>query len=295
MKIMVNGVIEDGQAAAISVYDHGFMYGIGLFETFRTYQGQPFLLQEHLNRLHTACVQLGIAWEPNLSELEQQVEQLLEANRLADGVFRLTVSAGDGGDTLPTNDYDQPNTIIYVREAPARDVLDEAQRRGKPLQLLQTKRNMPEGDIRFKSFQFMNNVMAKRELKLYPWAEGAEGLFLNEAGHIAEGIVSNVFFVRDGKLFTPHVGTGILAGITRAYLLQLSASMGFDIEEGFYRWDDLVRADEIFITNSVQEITPIVKLYDVQGESKQVGVTTAPIGEVTAKLITAYRNRTEGS
>lgn len=292
MQMMVNGVIKDGQAAKVSVYDHGFMYGIGLFETFRTYGGKPFLLQEHLERLHAACVQLGIAWKPDSEELEQHLAQLLRANRLVDGVFRLTVSAGVGGASLPTADYEKPNTIIYVREAPSRKMLDEVQRRGKALQLLATERNVPEGDVRFKSFQFMNNVMAKRELKHYPWAKDAEGLFVNAQGHIAEGIVSNVFFVRNGKLFTPHLKTGILAGITRGCVLQLSASLGIEIEEGFYEWADLLGADEVFITNSTQEITPIVILYDREGNRHNVGAKAAHIGEVTAQLIASYRERT---
>lgn len=294
VKIMVNGAIKDGQAATVSVYDHGFMYGIGLFETFRTYNGIPFLLKEHMDRLHTASVQLGIAWEPNLQELEQHIAQLLQVNRLVDGVFRYTVSAGLGGASLPTADYDEPNTIIYVREAPSRERIDEAQRHGKSLQLLETKRDMPEAHIRFKSFQFMNNVIAKKELKRYAWAKDGEGLFLNVAGHIAEGIVSNVFFVRDGKLHTPHVETGILAGITRGYVLQLCEQQGIPYEEGFYLWDDLIQADEVFITNSTQEITPVGTLYDLEGKRHVVGEQTVPVGEVTARLIALYRNRTGG-
>ncbi|MFD0677133.1 MULTISPECIES: aminodeoxychorismate lyase [unclassified Paenibacillus] len=288
MKIYVNGTLIDEEKAVVSVYDHGFLYGIGLFETFRTYGGHPFLLQEHLNRLKAGCDQLGISYKPSAEQWQRIVQELLEVNQLGDAYIRFTVTAGRDLLGLPGGDYAEPSVIVYIKDLPARN--EQLYRFGKPLQLLRLVRNTPEGAERLKSLHYMNNILAKRELLNYPWASNAEGLFADAKGNLAEGIVSNLFFVNKGRLFTPSLETGILPGITRAFLMRLAAEAGMRLEEGFYTWSDLLEADEVLITNSIQEIVPITSLFNVEGQKVIVGNGNA--GEWTTELMRLYERHT---
>ncbi|MBE1447208.1 aminodeoxychorismate lyase [Paenibacillus sp. OAS669] len=288
MNIYVNGSLIAEEQAVVSVYDHGFLYGIGLFETLRTYNGQPFLLKEHQDRLIAGCEQLGMDYQPGTGEWEGIIESLLKANGLEDAYFRFTVTAGEDILGLPAGEYCKPNLIVYVKGLPARD--EKLYREGKPLQLLTLPRNTPEGSVRFKSLHYMNNILAKREMKRYLWAGGAEGLQTDKQGFLAEGIVSNLFFVKDGQLHTPTLDTGILPGITRAFVMDLAKQLGIAVEEGWYRWGDLQLADEAFITNSIQEIVPATTLYDPEGHSRMVGSGTS--GPVTRRLVELYGQHT---
>ncbi|CAH0121547.1 Branched-chain-amino-acid aminotransferase [Paenibacillus sp. CECT 9249] len=287
-----NGEVVERDKAVISVLDHGFLYGIGLFETMRTYGGKPFMLERHLRRLADGCRALGIDRRDDPEQAERHIAELLRANGLQDGYVRYTVSAGEGALGLPSEAYTAPNTIVYAKALP--DPPASLYTHGKPLQLLRTRRNSPEGDVRLKSAHYMNNIMAKRELARYSEAQraGAEGLMLNEAGYVAEGIVSNVFFIRGGVCRTPDVATGILPGITRALVLEDARHAGIAVEEGFYTWDDLLQADEIFITNSIQELVPVQRLYDTERNERIVGDGAA--GPVTALLLQLYRSRIAG-
>src|SRR5690606_37413187 len=187
--------------------------------------------------------------------LYAHIQELLAANELGDAYIRLSVSAGAGPLGLPSEPYTDPTMIVYMKELP--HIEEELYRSGKPLQLLKLRRNTPEADVRYKSFHYMNNILAKRECNAYPWAANAEGLFLTDDGHVAEGIVSNVFMVRGGDCFTPSVEAGILPGITRAYVKQLCSETGLRCHEGLYSLGDLVEAEELFLTNSIQEIVPV--------------------------------------
>ncbi|WP_246067322.1 aminotransferase class IV [Paenibacillus koleovorans] len=277
----------DEQEAVVSVFDHGFLYGMGLFETFRTYGGAPFLLKEHLERLEEGCRLLAIDYRPDEDWIRQQVATLLEANGLEDGYVRLSVSAGAEALGLPTEPYTRPNECIYMKALPPRDMHEVL--RGKPLQLLHTPRSTPETPVRLKSFHYMNNIEAKRELSGYPWAKGAEGLFLDAGGYAVEGIVSNLFLVRERRLCTPHPQTGLLSGITRAYVLDLAMSIGLPVEEGLYTWSDVIAADEVFVTSSIQEIVPIRCAFDLEGNETLIGeAAAAGAGTWTRRLIDAY-------
>jgi 4-amino-4-deoxychorismate lyase len=286
MILSINGVFMEEDQAVISVFDHGFLYGIGLFETFRTYDGIPFLFNRHLQRLSASCMELGIEYHPQPEMLMKTITNLLKVNDLPDGYIRLSVSAGAEPLGLPTGNYRHPNEIIYVKDLPERD--EVMYERGKPLQLLQLRRNTPEGPLRMKSFQYMNNVLAKRELQHYPWAGGAEGLFLNASNHVAEGLVSNIFFVDRDRLCTPSLDTGILPGITRAFVLDLADKLKITYEQGFYNWQQLCSAEDIFITNSIQEIVPISCVYDQQGTV--VWIRANAVQGITHRLMAAYRS-----
>jgi 4-amino-4-deoxychorismate lyase len=288
MKILWNDRIVEDTEAVISVYDHGFLYGMGLFETFRTYQGKPFMLDKHMRRLKQGCEQLCIDYSLKLDQAREQLAELLKANQLEDAYIRWTVTAGAGAVGLPAGEYSRPTTIVYMKELPAASPALYEQ--GKALQKLQLRRSTPEGSIRLKSLHYMNNINAKRELAAYPWAANAEGLFLDRNGHIAEGIVSNVFFISEGVLRTPALETGALAGVTREVVLELASAAGIPSETGLYSWDQLSAADEIFITNSIQELVPITQLWDENGN--ELIISEKKIGSATRTLLNAYRKLT---
>ncbi|MEX2415858.1 MAG: aminodeoxychorismate lyase [Paenibacillaceae bacterium] len=288
MIVSVNGALMDENQAVISVFDHGFLYGIGLFETFRTYGGIPFLLEEHLGRLSAGCDELGIAYIPQPQELRTKIEQVLSANSLTDGYIRLSISAGAEPLGLPVGDYVQPTEIIYAKSLPERGA------QGKPLQLLQLRRNTPEGSLRMKSFHYMNNILGVRELQQYPWAAGAEGLFLNASDHVTEGLVSNLFFIKRGLLCTPSVDTGLLPGVTRAFILDLADELDIPYEEGCYSWEWLCHAEDIFITNSIQEIVPVNCMYDPHGTVVWTRGNAGSVEPITLRLREHYRHAISG-
>ena len=287
--IGIDGRVVSTADAVISVMDHGLMYGIGLFETFRTYGGEPFLLERHLERLEEGCRLLGIRYVPETGEIRAWLSRLMAANGLEEAYIRLTVTAGEGALGLPSGDYKAPCQLVYIKPLPV--VTDSLYAEGKALRLLKTPRNTPETPWRLKSLHYMNNIMAKRELQGDPEAVSlqAEGLMLTEQGELAEGIVSNIFFVKNGILYTPDVGTGILPGITRAVVLELADELGIPAREGRYGWEDLQQADEIFTTGSVQEIMPITRLLESGKEQLVIGDGQA--GSLSQALLKAYRQK----
>lgn len=274
MYIYINGEIIPHQKAQISVFDHGFMYGAGLFETFRTYRGHPFLLDSHLGRLNKGLRQLNIDRSFCREEINQIIQRLLNENKLENAYIRFNVSAGIGGIGLQTSSYTEPNVIMYMKSLQTGESLGE-----KKAEWLRIRRNTPEGDERLKSHHYLNNLLAKREI-----GEDVqmEGLFLTKEGYVAEGITSNLFWIRNGILYTPSVETGILNGITRRFILALAAQSGLEVREGLYKQENLLEADEVFITNSIQEIVAVKSI----GSESYKGVS----GPIVQMLYTRYKD-----
>lgn len=289
MKLFLNNALTHSKEAMVSVFDHGFLYGIGLFETFRTYNGKPFLLREHLKRLALSCKELGIAFAVDETELNMQISTLLKENNLADGYFRLTISAGEDELGLPVADYNKPTTILMCKALPPAKSAKQWSK-GKTVVCLKTLRNTPESNVRYKSLHYMNNLIAKRELRLEYPAEFAfaEGLMLNEKGHLTEGIVSNIFFRKGSIIHTPAISTGILPGITRAFVIELCRQEGYMVEEGYYSWDSLLEADEIWLTNSIQEITAVTSI--ATNSSTVKIVANGEAGSYAKHLNACYQN-----
>ncbi len=248
MYIYLNGKVVSKEKAVISPYDHGFMYGLGAFETFRTYDGFPFLIDEHMDRLHEALLELNIHLELDTDTVIEMVQILLHKNEMDDAYFRLNVSAGVGEIGLQTLPYEEPAVILYTKPLVESSTIAE-----KELIQLKTVRNTPEGEKRLKSHHYLNSILGKRELS----AVNQEGVFLTEEGYISEGTVSNVFWVKDNKLFTPSTSTGILEGITRKWVTNASQILNIPLETGNYKIEKLVEADEVFLTNSIQELVPV--------------------------------------
>ncbi len=254
MYILVNSKLVPIEKARISPFDHGYLYGIGLFETIRVYNRHPFLLDDHIERLNEGLRRIGIAEKRPSKAWQNQINQLLEANGYDDAYIRINVSAGVGGLGLTAEKYNHPTTIVFSKPLPADKTFPE-----KTAVFLKTRRNSPETSIRLKSHHFLNNVMAKREI-----GDDArrEGIFLNEQGYIAEGIVSNLFWVKDGVIYTPSLETGILNGITRQFICALLKKKRIEVKEGLFTPDHLYEADEAFMANSIQEIVPFCAVDD---------------------------------
>ncbi|QJC50237.1 4-amino-4-deoxychorismate lyase [Paenibacillus albicereus] len=287
MKIAYNGAVVSAADARISAFDHGFLYGMGLFETFRTYGGKPYLLERHLRRLADGCRELRIRYVPDAQRLAVLIRRTAEANGLqGDAYVRLTVSAGDGGLGLPAADYEAPQEIVMVKPLPPAAPLLYDQ--GRELRLLRTPRNTPELAMRLKSLHYMNNIAAKRELADADAAPGAEGLMRTADGWLAEGIVSNLFFAAGGEVRTPSLDTGILAGITRERVIELAQDAGYPVREGRWSWEELLAAEEVWTTNSVQELVPVTTLAGLDGKlaSPRAGRAAGPI---VRELLERYR------
>ncbi|WP_127496981.1 aminodeoxychorismate lyase [Paenibacillus glycanilyticus] len=289
MKIGLNGTVMESGEAVISVYDHGFLYGMGLFETFRTYGGQPYLLERHMKRLAEGCEEIGIRYKPDLDALRKMIATLLKENGLAEGYIRLTVTAGIGELGLPSGDYEQPTEFMLVKALPPHN--ESLYSEGKELRLLKTARNTPEGAIRLKSLHYMNNIIAKRELLASDASTTAEGLMLSHEGLLAEGIVSNLFFVQEDTIYTPSTDIGILPGITRQRVIELARGLGYTVREGHYLFEELLASNEVWLTTSIQELVPVTRVTDHHGGSTAVGSGSA--GPVLRELLLAYRQDTE--
>lgn len=248
MLCWMNGHYIEEQEMKISPFDHGFLYGLGFFETFRTYEGKAIFLQEHLNRLLEALKEYRITFPYTLTELEQIIHQL-NAQDGQEGYFRLNVSAGPHSIGLAPTEYVTPTVIVFRKPL-------QVPKRGTEKQAvwLKTARNSPEQEIRYKSHHYGNNVRARLEL---PNLAEFEGFFTTAQGIVAEGITSNIFWVKDGILYTPSIETGILPGITRKVILDLAQRLKIPVREGVFIKQELEMADECFVTTSVQELVPI--------------------------------------
>ena len=248
----MNGEFVKADELRISPFDHGFLYGLGFFETFRTYNGKPFLLEEHIERLRKALDEFRINVELNLDELTVIIYELNARSGGEDGYFRLNVSAGAHDIGLAPSVYEKPTVILFRKTLPPLT-------RGKEKSAvwLKTRRNTPESEHRYKSHHYANNVLARLEL---PSLAEQEGFFLTEQGYVAEGITSNIFWVTDSVLYTPALETGILAGITRDMVMRIAESLGIIVVEGLFTADKLEAATEVFVTNAVQELVPIHRI-----------------------------------
>ncbi|WP_416829606.1 aminodeoxychorismate lyase [Ectobacillus polymachus] len=271
MLIYVNGDYVKDSEAVISPYDHGYLYGVGVFETFRVYGGHFFLFDDHYERLQAALFSLCIQWDMDKETILTILKELLNRNHLQDAYIRLNVSAGVGEIGLQTEPYTAPSVVIFIKPLPVSNAIVK-----KTGVILTLPRNTAEGPFRLKSHHYLNNILGKREIGSDPLKEG---IFLTKEGYIAEGVVSNIFFVKNQALYTPTVETGILNGITRQFIIELARKLHIDVEEGFFSKEELLDSDEVFVTNSIQEIVPI----------HAIGSVSFSANPLTMKLIHAYR------
>lgn len=266
--------IKDSEAT-ISPFDHGFLYGLGVFETFRVYKGFPFLLHDHLDRLQVAVDELGISYKINRQEIFDMIQELITLNHcdFEDVTVRLNISAGNGEVGQLLQAYDNPTVLCFLRKAPPAKMIE------KNATVLKLRRNTPEGNYRLKSHHYLNNILGKRELIETP---NIDGIFLTEQGFVAEGIVSNIFWGDENGVYTPSLDTGILNGITRQFVLKCLQLLQIPVKEGFFVKKQMFNSKEVIMTNSSQEVLAIKEIdgYEFSGKD---GIMIQKLNDLYAK------------
>lgn len=284
--IWLDGKIVDESDAKISVFDHGLLYGDGIFEGIRFYNGRVFRLTEHIERLYLSAKALLLKIPWTFEEVCEATLQTIRANNLNDGYIRLVVTRGIGD--LGLNPYLCPNPSMFIIASGITLYPAELYENGLEVVTCSTRRPTPASlSPQVKSLNYLNNVMAKVEaLK----AGAKEGLMLNEQGYVAECTGDNVFVVKKGEVITPPVSDGSLDGITRQVIFELCSELGISIREMSMARYDIYTADESFLTGTAAEAIPMVKL-----DEREIG--DGKPGPISLRLIEAYRQkvRSEGT
>jgi branched-chain amino acid aminotransferase len=274
MYIFLNNKIVQEADAVVSVYDHGFLYGDGIYETMRAYDGIVFMRERHLERLGRSALLTKLVL-PDAGFITDAVHRTLDANRLSGAYIRITVSRGKGPVGLDPGLCKEP-TFVVIAE-PFREYPEHLYNNGVKLVIANTRRNLVAAiNPKIKSLNFLNNIFAKVEAK----ERGAyEAIMLNFEDVIAEGTVSNIFFVKENVLCTPAPEVGLLDGITRELVISIAKKSGVRVNEGRFYPSDLFTASEVFFTNTTSEIMPV----------SQVEEVSFKVGEVTKSLRALYK------
>lgn len=278
LKVYINGQLLDQQDAKISVYDHGLLYGDGIFEGIRSYGGRVFRLQEHIDRLWDSAKAIWLEIPGSKQEMAKAVEDTLAANDIRDGYVRLVVTRGAGTLGLDPNKCSDPQVIIIADKIALYP--PELYENGLEIVTVSTTRNHPAAlNPRVKSLNYLNNILAKIEGLQ---AGCIEALMLNHKGEVAECTGDNIFLVRAGRLLTPPNEAGILEGVTRDVVIDLAKESGIEVREVPLTKHDVYIADECFLTGTAAEVIPVVKV-----DSRAIG--DGRPGPVTRNLIGLFK------
>lgn len=280
-KIYLNGTLLAKEDAKISVFDHGLLYGDGVFEGMRSYGGRVFRLEQHLERLWNSAKAIWLEIPITRQAMAQAVNDTVAANGIQDGYIRLVVTRGVGTLGLDPNRCSHPQVIIIADRIELYP--EEFYRNGLEIVTASTIRNHPAAmNPRIKSLNYLNNILAKIEgLK----AGCIEALMLNHKGEVAECTGDNIFLVRDGVLQTPPTDAGILEGITRDAVIELAREAGIEVREMPMTRHDVYIAQECFLTGSAAEVIPVVKI-----DSRTIG--DGKPGPMTRDLIERFHRLT---
>ena len=244
--------VEDDQAR-VSVFDRGFLFGDGVFETIRVYDSRLLFLNRHLQRLRQSCEWLGLSLPTSQPNWETLLQELIERNNLSHSMIRITLSRGVGG--LGPDPFGCSNSTVVIFPRPIPQLTEDEKKCGVSLTIVETRRQpscaLPS---QVKSLNYLNNILAKQEARM---AQTFDGLLLNTEGFLAEATTSNFFFVKDQQLCTPSLQCGILPGITREIVLGLVKKEGIGLQEGAFRPEDLWGANEAFLTNAGFGVLPV--------------------------------------
>ena len=279
----MNGRIADAATASIPVFDHGFLYGEGVYETLRTYHRIPFLFHLHQERLRRSAALLSLPVPFTDDELLAQITATMAAHKgLNEAYIRVLLTRGVGELTYNPAACPTPSTVIIVKpfpEPPARTFTD-----GIKVALVGVRRNHPAAlNPMIKSNNLINNALAMQEA-LRTGAD--EALMCNQAGDVVECSQSNFFIVKDRRVITPPLDAGLLPGVTRAFVLEMAREQGFDAVEETVSVADVRAADEAFITGTTREITPVVSM-----DTHRIGAGRP--GAVSQQLLAAFRARVQ--
>lgn len=284
--IYLNGQLVSGFEAKLSPSDHGFLYGYGLFETMRAYNGHIFRLDAHLTRLRCSAESIGLTHgilttEEGKQSLKSACVATLEANKLKDARIRLTVSAGEGDVAPDLSTCSSPTVLITARNLVP--LPPEKYETGFKAAISFLRRNSQSPLSRLKSTCYMENVLARMTAKA---AGYDEAIFLNEQGYLAEGSTTNVFLVSHGELITPCFESGVLPGIARDTVLEIARTSNIKATERWVELNELVEAEEALLSNSILEFMPLVSV-----EGRPIG--TGKPGKLTRDLLFSYRKLVE--
>ena len=281
--VYVNGKIAPADQAVVPVYDHGFVYGEGVYETLRTYNRVPFLYDRHMRRLRQSAERLMLDVPFDDATMLEWIDQtVVGAGQLDEAYVRILLTRGVGDLNYDPKSTPTPTVVIIVKpfEAPAARVFND----GIRISLVDMLRNHPKSvNPIIKSNNLLNNALAMQAA----YRAGAEeALMCNYRGELTECSQANFFMVRGGAALTPKSAAGLLEGVTRAFIFELGRELGIDVREEALVPKDLESADEMFITSTTRELSPVVKLDDrVVGSGKP--------GAVTKRLLERYRARAQ--
>ena len=284
MKIFVDGKFYSERDAKVSVFDHGLLYGDGVFEGIRAYNGRVFKLKEHIDRLFCSAKAILLDIPMTHAEMMQATIETVRVNKLRDSYIRLVVTRGVGSLGLNPRSCKKPTIIIIA--ATIQLYPPEYYQRGLDLVTVPTTRNLQNSiNPAIKSLNYLNNILAKIEANN---AGMEEAIMLNAEGFVAECTGDNIFIIKNGTLFVPPLSACALYGITRQTVIELAQQLGYKVSETNFTRYDVYNADECFITGSAAEVVPAVKV-----DGRVVG--TGKPGPITLKLIQEYRALTQVS
>ena len=284
LKIYLDGQFLDEPDAKISVFDHGLLYGDGVFEGIRFYNGRVFLLEDHLDRLYDSAKAILLTVPLERDAMREVVLETCRQNSLRDGYIRLVITRGKGD--LGLNPNKCPKPTIFCIAASIELYPEKYYTEGLRVNTVPTQRISPAMlSPAIKSLNYLNNILAKIEGNLY----GAqESIMLNAQGYIAECTADNIFVIKKGHILTPHVSDGALGGITRRLMFDLAQEIGREVKEANLTRYDLFVADELFATGSGAEVVPISEV-----DGRKIG--PGRVGPITSEFIKAFKARTQNT
>ena len=281
LKVFIDNKLVDKEKASVSVFDHGLLYGDGVFEGIRSYNGLIFKLKEHLDRLYESAHTLMLEIPMTKAEIEKALINTLKANKLKDAYIRLVVTRGVGDLGLDPRKCKKATIFIITDKITLHD--KEHYEKGLAIVTVPTIRNHPEAlNPQLKTLNYLNNILAKIEATN---AGVSEGILLNGQGYVTECTGENIFYVKGSAVVTPPPYVGILKGITRDTVLRIAKGLQYSAREEIFTRHDLYNADEVFLTGTAAEIIPVTKI-----DNRKIG--DGHIGKTTLKLTSEFRKLT---
>lgn len=282
LKVYLDGKLVDKKDAKVSVFDHGLLYGDGVFEGIRSYNCLIFQLKEHIDRLFRSADGIQLKIPMTKDQMQDAIIETLKANRLKDAYIRLVITRGIGNLGLNPNQCKRPSVIIIADKIALYP--ERFYEEGLRIIVAKTRRNSIHAlSPTIKSLNYLNNILAKIEA-IEQNVE--EAIMLNNEGYISEASGDNVFMVKGNKLITPSIEAGTLEGITRDVVIDIAKRKNINVEEKFLKLDELYKSDECFLTGTAAEIIPVIEInHHVIGDGKP--------GEATNEFITEFRELTK--